>query len=195
MNILSHLYLSKPTDQMFGNFIGDFVKGKQYMQYSKSIQEGILYHRAIDEYTDNHIITKDCKRKISKYLGHFSGVAVDLYFDHFLAKKFHLYSDKSLTQYLDDCQLHLANYKNLMPDGAILVFKGAFENQWILKYQTLQGMHESLRGIGRRTRFDNNLLEASRILLDNYEFFESSHHSFWQSINQEKSTLISNSKK
>ena len=49
MNILAHLYLSgQNEDVIIGNFIGDFVKGKQIQKYPEEIVKGIRLHREID---------------------------------------------------------------------------------------------------------------------------------------------------
>ena len=60
MNYLAHAYLSFGNEQLLvGNLIGDFVKGrKRFEKYPKSIQDGIVLHRHIDFYSDNHTILK-----------------------------------------------------------------------------------------------------------------------------------------
>jgi acyl carrier protein phosphodiesterase len=43
MNFLAHLFLSGNHPQVsIGNFIGDYVKGKNHTKYSPFIQTGIL---------------------------------------------------------------------------------------------------------------------------------------------------------
>ena len=60
MNFLAHSYLSGSDQKILvGNFIGDFVKGKQYENYDDSIQKGIILHREIDYYTDKHEVYLD----------------------------------------------------------------------------------------------------------------------------------------
>ena len=57
MNYLAHIYLSGNNDMLkIGNFIADSVKGKQYLDYPKAVQQGITLHRNIDEFTDSHPI-------------------------------------------------------------------------------------------------------------------------------------------
>ena len=57
MNYLAHIYLSGThTELRFGNFIVDAVQGKEYDICTKGIQDGILLHRAIDTFTDQHTI-------------------------------------------------------------------------------------------------------------------------------------------
>ena len=55
MNFLAHIYLSGNNSKiMVGNFIGDFVKGRNLLeQFEPEIAKGIELHRAIDEYTDH----------------------------------------------------------------------------------------------------------------------------------------------
>ena len=53
MNFLGHLYLSKKNaDFLIGNFIADEIKGKKYLSYPNEIQNGILFHRKVDTFTD-----------------------------------------------------------------------------------------------------------------------------------------------
>ena len=50
MNFLAHIFLSGEGDDLLklGNFMGDTVRGKQYLNYPKEVQRGILLHRQID---------------------------------------------------------------------------------------------------------------------------------------------------
>ena len=59
MNYLAHLYLSGSNkDLVILNFIADHVKGKAFLDYPKVIQNGILFHRKIDHFTDQHKLFK-----------------------------------------------------------------------------------------------------------------------------------------
>ena len=86
MNYLAHIYLSGENDMLkIGNFIADSVKGKKYLDYPVSIQQGITLHRNIDEFTDSHpIVHQSVHRLFDKY-SHYSTVIVDILYDHFLA--------------------------------------------------------------------------------------------------------------
>ena len=64
MNFLAHLLFSgNQEDVIFGNFIGDAIKGRAHETYSEGIQKGILLHRFIDSYTDTHDYYLESKRK------------------------------------------------------------------------------------------------------------------------------------
>jgi len=93
MNYLAHAYLSGGSDEvLIGNFIGDSVKGKQYLNYRAQVQEGILIHRQIDFFTDNHALVKQCAGHFRQAYGRYSGIVTDVIFDHFLAKYWETWS-------------------------------------------------------------------------------------------------------
>jgi acyl carrier protein phosphodiesterase len=65
MNFLAHIYLSGDSeDLLIGNFIADFVKGKQYEQFVGSIQKGIFLHRQIDYFTDTHALVRQSTKRL-----------------------------------------------------------------------------------------------------------------------------------
>ena len=70
------------NDIIFGNFIADSVKGKSYQRYRKDIVTGILLHRKIDSFTDNHSIFKSSREIISSDFGKFSGIFIDIYYEN-----------------------------------------------------------------------------------------------------------------
>lgn len=115
MNYLAHIFLSgKVRKRQLGNYIGDAVKGKRYENYSKEIAEGILFHRAIDDYTDNHPLVRAMVVELRPEFGRYSAILLDIYFDYFLASRFRLFSDTPLKLYSKNFYVTLIlNYNNL----------------------------------------------------------------------------------
>lgn len=100
MNYLAHILLSGPDPlKQLGNFIGDGVKGRTYENYPSRIREGILLHRAIDEYTDHHPLIKEITALMKEHFGRYSGIVADMYFDYFLASDFPCYAEVSLQKF------------------------------------------------------------------------------------------------
>jgi acyl carrier protein phosphodiesterase len=100
MNFLAHLYLSGDSDQiLLGNFIADFVNGEEAESYRKEVYLGILLHREIDQFTDRHRLVALSKKKLWHKHRHYSRVIVDVFYDHFLAKNWHQYSDTPLKNF------------------------------------------------------------------------------------------------
>ncbi len=104
MNFLAHLFLSgNNAEIMVGNFIGDFVRGKNFHeQYSPSIALGIELHREIDEFTDNHSVVLESKKRLRPKYRHYSPVIIDMFYDHVLAKNWSAHSTTPLDQYAQD---------------------------------------------------------------------------------------------
>ncbi len=78
MNYLAHAYLSfNDPEILVGNMISDFVKGKKKFDYPTGIQAGIMLHRIIDTFTDNHPCTGKAK-SFSAPLRLYSGAFIDV---------------------------------------------------------------------------------------------------------------------
>lgn len=183
MNYLSHLYLSFDNDSIaIGNFIADFVKGKKYLEYPKSIQHGILIHREIDSYADSHPIFLDGKRRLAEEYRHYAGVIMDVYYDHFLSKNWSDYSNEELK---DFCARHyrlLNNNQQLLPERCSYLLSYMEAGDWLYNYQFLEGIQFALSGMARRTSFDSGMEKAVRNLTEDYERFEDEFQRFFKEI-------------
>ena len=116
MNYLAHIYLSGNNDELkIGNFMADSIKGKKYLKYPESIQKGIILHRAIDYYTDTHPIVMQSIRRLFAIYGHYSGIIVDIFYDHFLAANWKNYSDVPLKNYIKDFYKLLQENFEILP--------------------------------------------------------------------------------
>src|SRR5689334_24291046 len=82
MNFLAHIYLSGNNPRvMVGNFIGDFVKGRNLLQqFDEEVAFGIELHRSIDQYTDHHPIVKQSKTRLWPTYRHYAAVLVDVFY-------------------------------------------------------------------------------------------------------------------
>src|SRR5690606_39712177 len=88
MNFLAHIYLSFEDDGItIGNFIADSIRGNRYKHLPERIQQGIMLHRAIDTYTDKHPTVRQSTKRLHQNYSHYSGVIVDIFYDHFLDRK------------------------------------------------------------------------------------------------------------
>ncbi len=119
MNYLAHLYLSgdKP-DIILGNFLGDSLKGKEYLCYNKTVQRGVFLHRFIDSFTDKHQLIRNGTERLRPGYRKYAGVVVDILYDHFLAVNWEKYHYISLSEFADQMHEVLSNYYFKMPPKA-----------------------------------------------------------------------------
>nr|WP_305050385.1 hypothetical protein [Elizabethkingia bruuniana] len=68
MNLLAHSYLSFSDGQIVGNMIADYVRNADREKLPVEVQKGIIIHREIDTYTDQHPVTHKAKKFFSLWL-------------------------------------------------------------------------------------------------------------------------------
>jgi acyl carrier protein phosphodiesterase len=196
MNFLAHLFLSgESTSIKVGNFIGDFVKGKNAEdRFGKEIAKGIALHREIDWYTDRHPVVKQSKDRLRPKHHHYAGVITDVYFDHFLARNFDRYSEKILPDFAHECYAIIQQHDSILPDEVKFMMPYMIKGNWLVNYAKIEGIHRALSGMARRTRFDSKMAEASEDLRSNYSDFEKEYFMFFPDLqNFAKEWLKSNS--
>lgn len=116
MNHLAHCFLSHDNeDVLLGNFIGDFVKGHDWQNYPLAVQKGILLHRTIDSYTDNHPVTDRSVKRIRPYAGRYSPPFVDILYDHLLAIHWDKYSAETFDDFAEKTYARLEKRATEMP--------------------------------------------------------------------------------
>ncbi|WP_203256815.1 acyl carrier protein phosphodiesterase [Hyunsoonleella ulvae] len=183
MNYLAHIYLSGDNDLVtIGNFIADGIKGNNYKKYNKNIQVGILLHRHIDTFTDAHkTVRKSTKRLHAKY-SHYSGVIVDILYDHFLAKNWSVYSKTPLEDYVNHFYTTLQHHYQILPSRIQKMMPYMVTDNWLLSYASIDGIAKVLAGMNRRTRNKSSMNEAVEELQEYYLEFEEEFTSFFSEL-------------
>ena len=183
MNYLAHIYLSGDDALItIGNFMADGIKGKNYKKYPKPIQTGILLHRAIDSYTDAHKIVRKSTKRLHENYGHYSGVIVDILYDHFLAKNWKDYCTIPLLDYTEDFYDSLAEHYDLLPTRIKKFMPYMIADNWLYSYASVEGITKVLDGMNRRTKYVSGMNEAVNELQEFYPEFESEFRQFFEEL-------------
>ena len=177
MNFLAHIYLSGDDDDLkIGNFLGDFVKGRlnklSNSQYSEGIIEGMALHREIDFFTDSHPIVRQSIDRLQPKYRKFSGIVVDMFYDHILAKKFNNYSVVSLQDYSQNFYDLLKNRKKDIPTEMDRMVESLVKRNWFVGYAQYEGIEWALRGISKRLSFQSGIENATEDLKQDYLLYE-----------------------
>lgn len=183
MNYLAHIYLSGDNDLVtIGNFIADGIKGKSYKKYSKDIQTGILLHRNIDTYTDAHKTVRLSTKRLHEKYGHYSGIIVDILYDHFLAKNWSNYSTTPLDKYVDTFYDSLEEHYHILPLRIQKMMPYMIADNWLLSYASIDGISRVLDGMNRRTKNRSGMNEAIVELEEFYKEFENEFTVFFNEL-------------
>jgi acyl carrier protein phosphodiesterase len=195
MNYLAHVYLSGEHKMItIGNFMADGIKGKSYQNYPKALQIGILLHREIDTFTDAHPTFRKSTKRLHEKYGHYSGIIVDILYDHFLAKNWDNYCETPLAEYVDGFYDALEDNFEILPQRIQQMLPYMISGNWLLSYASIEGIGKVLEGMNRRTKNRSQMNLAIEDLKTFYEEFETEFTSFFKELiafSQEKLKTLS----
>lgn len=183
MNFLAHIYLSGDDEFLkIGNFVADSVRGKNYLSYPTRIQQGILLHREIDTYTDAHPIWRASKKLLVPRYNHYAAVIVDMYYDHFLAKNWSLFSTIPLPEYAAAFYKSLQDNYAVLPERVQKFLHIMVDDNWLVKYSSIEGLKYILTQMDRRTKNVSKMRFATEELLLHYTILEEHFLSFMTAL-------------
>jgi acyl carrier protein phosphodiesterase len=183
VNFLAHTYLSGGNEQIIvGNFMGDYVKGKNYMLFPEQVKKGILIHRDIDTFTDMHEVTRRSKQRLASRYHKYAGIIIDIFYDHFLASLWDSYSTLPLSEFVSRTyDLLKRNYK-VLPDSIKRWFPTFLENNWMMAYTQVEGIELVLERMSANTSLPNHSAFAVEVLRKQYSVFMEDFLEFFPEI-------------
>ncbi len=183
MNYLAHIYLSGNNDLLkIGNFMADGIRGNDYLDYPEEIKKGIILHRHIDTFTDANEIFRISKHRLHERYGHYSGVVVDILYDHFLAKNWTTYSEESLTSFVSRFYESLEDNFDILTPKTQRILPIMIEQNWLKSYATIEGISRILFQMDSRTKFSSKMQFAVEELKEFYTKFEQEFTLFFEKL-------------
>jgi acyl carrier protein phosphodiesterase len=183
MNFLAHIYLSGNNDLIkIGNFMADGIRGNDYLKFPLEVIKGVLLHRQIDTFTDSHPIYRKSKHRLHSKYGHYSGVIMDILYDHFLAKNWDNYSDQKLEDYVADFYASLVIHHAILSEKTIAMMPYMIDQNWLKSYETIAGIEKILFQMDYRTKHRANMQEAIVELQEFYTEFEEEFTAFFEEL-------------
>ena len=183
MNYLAHIYLSGDSEEIkVGNFIGDFVKGNQHQQFPEQVAYGIILHRRIDSFTDQHSTVRECIQLLRPGYGKYAGIVADIFFDHFLASNWKDYSMDSLHHFTKNAHsIFLSNF-GLLPFKVKQFLPFLIYHKRLESYAQRENLFTVLEIMSRRTSLPANSEWAMQILNQEYDQFETLFRNFFSEL-------------
>jgi len=183
MNFLAHTYLSGCNEEIIvGNFMGDYVKGRNYVLFPEQVKKGILIHRDIDTFTDMHLITRRSKLLVATKYSKYAGIIIDIFYDHFLASLWDEYSTLPLSEFVNRTYDLLKRNYQVLPEAIKRWFPTFLENNWMMAYTTVDGIELVLERMAANTSLPNHAAYAVEVLSDQYALFRNDFLEFFPQI-------------
>ena len=164
MNYLAHAFLSNNNENLLiGNFIADHMRGNNFKNYPAEVIEGIYLHRRIDSFTDAHVEFKKTKRVFYEGFEKHSGILVDIYFDHLLAKNFEKYHPQKLQHFSSAVYETYKKNLYLMPQSSERFLNYVLQNNIYTSYSLVEGIEKVLFHLSHRINHNVSLQNSVSI--------------------------------
>ncbi|NIB42797.1 DUF479 domain-containing protein [Pseudomaricurvus alkylphenolicus] len=187
MNYLAHILLSGPDPQwQLGGYLGDFVKGplnsnrldRTGQPWSARELAGIALHRRIDAWIDEQPLFMACVACLGPKYRRVGGIAMDVMFDHLLARHWDQYVHQALSE-PQSLQSFSRNFyalcldqRDRLPERAELFISRAAEHDLFRGYARPELVMGVLERIEQRLRFGTNLVQAGEVMMTEYDNIE-----------------------
>lgn len=170
MNYLGHLFLSGDDPLVIvGNFMGDAIKGRDLSRFPPRLEAGIRLHRAIDSFTDGHPAQRAGRERVRSHAGRYSGVVMDLFYDHLLARDWQRWHPEPLAAYTQRMYALVQDHEALLPERTSRMLRYMAAGDWLSSYATLEGIGSAIHGLSTRVPQGAVMAGAERVLAEHLE--------------------------
>jgi acyl carrier protein phosphodiesterase len=107
---------------------------------------------------------------------------VDVFYDHFLAKNWSNYSNERLEDYSERFYQSLRDNFNDLTVKTQKMMPYLITYNWLLSYQTIEGIESVLTKMDTRMKYDSNMRFAISELKAFYSDFESEFTAFFEDL-------------
>lgn len=186
MNFLAHIFLSGEENDLLklGNFMGDTIRGKQYLDYPEEVQRGILLHRQIDTFTDAHPLFRESKRRWCLSMAIMRGwlqiFSMIISWPSTGARSLRRISMAILSAFMHFCR----KKKEVLNPQMQSIAGYMMRDNWLKAYQTYTGLARILYQMDRRTEFRSQMQYAITSLQTEEPLFEAEFLPFFKEIQE-----------
>lgn len=166
MNYLAHVLLAGPEEGWrLGAYLGDHVRGRDWMAWPDPVDKAILQHRRIDRATDRHPAFLASKALLRPTLRRYAGIVLDMVFDHLIARHFSDYSPLDHTHLAEQCYALLERHMPQLPRSLQRFARYQKQHQLLTRYAQVDVLKQSVQGVSQRLKRPVDLLPGVDDLL------------------------------
>jgi acyl carrier protein phosphodiesterase len=183
MNYLAHLLLADQSPaSLVGGLLGDFAKGLDVSSLPPDIRAALLQHRRIDAFTDAHPLVRRSRARVSREFARFSGILVDVFYDHFLARRWQAHTPEPLGAFAARVYAALREHEHLLPERLSRVLPRMAREDWLSGYAEIENVGYALAGLERRFKRPTGLSRALTELTGNYAALDADFGEFFPEL-------------
>jgi len=145
MNFLAHALIAGDAEaDRIGGLMGDFIKGPLPAGLPPDLASGVALHRAIDSFADRHPAFIASRARVSPLRRRVSGVLVDLFYDHLLARDWGDFGPGALEHYSAQLYASLDEFADALPEKALDVAARMRAHDWLSAYRRVEAVGEAI---------------------------------------------------
>ena len=161
MNYLAHLYFSDPSPLAWsGSLMGDFYKGSDFSGLPDELVRHLKLHRHIDSFTQSNNFFQQSRRRLDPRFRYARSVLIDVFYDHFLAKRWEDYHGEPLQAFSQKVYRGLQSCYPALSPGLQKQLPRMIEYDWLTSYRRPQIICRVLQRLEERLKHKFPLTEG-----------------------------------
>jgi len=185
MNYLAHIFLSgKNEEVLIGNFIADSIRNKQVEELPEGMKKGVLLHRKIDTFTDQHPAVKETTKLLNAAHGKYAPVLLDIFYDYFLMKNWERYSDEDFDIFKERSYRILEKHMEWIPLKMRKNLPAMIAADWLTSYGKLEGIEFTISKVKSRVSKPDFLENPIESIFDHEEMLNNNFNLFFPDLQQ-----------
>ncbi len=156
---------------MTGNFIADNIPRIEEKEVPEDIMQGIVLHRKIDAFTDQHDSFYKAVEKLRPHHRKYAPVVIDILNDHLLSHNWSLFFDEPEQVFHDYAYDQLEGQLERLPPKASRHVQALLDYRYLRAYNSKEGLEDILMRMDKRTRFPSDFASAADHLFEDFDFY------------------------
>lgn len=188
MNWLAHVVLAgdHPVRQL-GALLADALP-RDVSRFPEEFQRGVACHRTVDAWVDRHPAVLESRRRVLSLRRRYSGIAVDILYDHLLAWSWSTWMGEDLASWERRFQRETSGWVDILdlPKAATDLWNWATETRILARYHDLDVLEDALRRFSIRMEARLGVeVDLTTVLVDlakHREGFQADFVALWTEI-------------
>jgi acyl carrier protein phosphodiesterase len=161
-----------------GGVIGDWIKGPLPAGLPHDLARGVALHRAIDEFAESNPPFRRSRARVSAARSRYSGVLVDMFYDHLLAQSWAALDRRPLQEYCAEVYQLIEERLPELPPSSHPALALMAREDWLSSYARIEGLASAFSRMARRTRQPSPLAQSEQELLADLPGFTEDFHAW-----------------
>lgn len=161
MNYLAHFHLAQRRDAwIVGGLLGEYVKGPLRGAWPSEWEQGMLLHRRIDAFSDQHASRLRFAEAVPPAYRRYAGIVFDICCDHLLSLHWRRFEDQPLDAFAGRVYALLERHGAQLSPPAARMARRLIDYDVLCIYDDWNTVSGSLERIGQRLSRANPLALA-----------------------------------